>query len=73
MSGLAKGALTFPLRTKWGEGGDPLHSNGEGEVCLRGTRLSVSQTHLTLPLLRCGSLPLPPQAGGEGLVPDLRP
>jgi hypothetical protein len=31
------------------------------------------ETHLTLPSLRDGPLPLPPQAGGEGHFGDLEP
>jgi hypothetical protein len=61
-----RAATFFPLRAERGEGGDPLlrRSNGEGEVSLRCTSMSVRTTHLTRALR---AHPLPPQAGGEGL------
>src|SRR5215472_10488102 len=52
--------------------GPPLRPGGEegrGEV---GEMLSSDTAHLTLPSLRDGPLPLPPQAGGEGPSPATR-
>src|SRR5690242_5581070 len=57
---LKRAARGFPLRFR-GEGGDPSlaqASDGEGEVCVRGTASSAIATHLIQTL--------PPQAGGEG-------
>src|SRR6516164_10412962 len=47
----------------------PGGGEGRGEV---GEMLSSDTAHLTLPSLREGPLPLPPQAGGEGPSPATR-
>jgi hypothetical protein len=45
----------------------PLGAERLGEV---GDSRALADTHLPLPHLRRGPLPLPPQAGGEGRIPQ---